>query len=190
MLLQHHYQRCSKRLSYLLRHSHDYISLDGGWAPVEHILTALRKTYPQLERADLEAIVAQDQKGRYSFDSSGSRIRANQGHSVPGVVIEMERPEPPELLYHGTASRFLDSIFQEGLRPMSRQYVHISSDPATARIVGARHGTPVVLLFRAGDFVRAGHPLMRSANGVWQAEAVPPEYLSVMEREGSHEALD
>ncbi len=183
-------QRASRTLSYLLRHSTDplYIDLNGGWAETSVIIAALGKKYPGFSPEHLARIVAEDEKGRYSFDPEGRRIRANQGHSIPGVVIEMETPEPPEFLYHGTARRFLPSILSKGLLPMSRQYVHISPDPETARKVGRRHGEPVVLLVQARRFVQDGHTLMRSANGVWQAEYVPPEYLSLPEV--SHETLD
>ena len=167
----------SRTLAFLLRHSDRYIDLDGGWAPVTAILARLAEQFPGFSRTDLEEIVARDAKGRYAFDGTGRRIRANQGHSVPGVVIEMEQPQPPELLYHGTSRRFLDAILREGLRPMERQYVHISSDEKTAKTVGGRHGKPVVLTVEAGRFVREGYTLKRSANGVWQAEHVPPEYL-------------
>lgn len=181
MLDQNRIERASKQLAFLLRHSRAFIDLNGGWADVEVILKEMSQKYPGIDRSDLENIAATDQKGRYSFDQTGGRIRANQGHSIPGVVIEMERPEPPEVLYHGTAARFLDAIFKEGLRPMSRQLVHISPDIETALTVGRRHGMAVILKFRARDFVRDGHILMRSANGVWQAEFVPPEYLSVLD---------
>lgn len=167
----------SRTLAFLLRHSDQYIDLDGGWASVDAIVLRLAEQFPGFSRADLEEIVAQDTKGRYAFDGTGRRIRANQGHSVPGVVIEMEQPQPPELLYHGTSRRFLDAILREGLRPMERQYVHISSDEKTAKTVGGRRGKPVVLTVEAGRFVRDGYTLKRSANGVWQAEHVPPEYL-------------
>ena len=122
-----------------------------------------------------------DSKGRYSFDESGTKIRANQGHSIPGVVIEMESPEPPEFLYHGTAERFLDTILKEGLKPMTRQFVHISPDYETAVKVGRRHGKPVILKIRARDFKNDGNKqLYRSSNGVWQAKAVPPEYFKIV----------
>ena len=123
--------------------------------------------------------MASDEKGRYSFDKTGNRIRANQGHSIPGVVVEMEQPEPPELLYHGTATRFLDSIMKEGLRPMSRQWVHISGDFETAVKTGMRHGRPVVLVIRAKEFVQDGNELYLSANGVWQARSVPAKYFTI-----------
>ena len=171
-------ERTSKRLSFLLRHSTDplVISLDGGWARVSTILEILH-----INRSELDEIVRTDRKTRYAYSADGLRIRANQGHSIPGVVVEMTRPEPPEFLYHGTAAKFVDAILKEGLKPMSRQWVHISPDYATALKVGARHGTPVVLIFRAADFVKDGHELYLSANGIWQAKAVPPEYLSIVD---------
>lgn len=169
----------AKRLTYMLRHSTEplYIDLNGGWASVRDVLSVLG-----ISRAELDEIVATDNKHRFDFDGTGRKIRANQGHSISGVVIEMERPEPPEFLYHGTATRFLDAIMREGLKPMSRRYVHISPDYDTAVAVGKRHGKPIVLRMQARRFVEDGHALYRSANGVWQAEFVPTEYLSIESR--------
>jgi len=169
-----HNSRASKKLSYLLRHSQDplYISLEGGWAKVEAILDTL-----QISQTQLEQIVAEDEKMRYSFNNSGTMIRANQGHSIPGVHIEFASPEPPEFLYHGTATRFLESIMKDGLKPMTRQWVHISPTYETAVKVGSRHGKPIVLRVKAKEFVAAGNKLFLSDNGVWLAMAVPSSYL-------------
>lgn len=169
-------QKTSQKLAFLLRHSQDplYISLDGGWAPVSEIIKALN-----ISRAQLDEIVATDNKQRYMYDMHKQRIRACQGHSIPGVKVEMEKPEPPEYLYHGTATRFLDIIMKEGLKPMSRQWVHLSSDYETAVSVGSRHGTPIVLRISAQRFVCDGHELYRSLNGVWQAKEVPAEYCEI-----------
>ena len=173
--------RVSKTMSWMLRHCQEprYIDLKGGWASATDILAALKKKYPDVTINTIEQIVAKDEKGRYSFDSTGTKIRANQGHSIPGVVIEMEAPEPPEFLYHGTATRFLDTIMKDGLKPMTRQFVHISPDYETAVKVGSRHGKPVVLKIRAKDFVDDGNELYRSSNGVWQARCVPPVYFTI-----------
>ena len=174
-------EKISVQLSYMLRHSKDplFISLDGGWARVETVLAALRQRYPGVDRGILDRIVASDRKGRYSYDPTGTKIRANQGHSIPGVQVEMETPVPPQYLYHGTAERFLPSILKEGLKPMTRQFVHLSGDPDTAMAVGKRHGKPVVLTVRAADFAADGYELFLSANGVWQAKSVPAVYLSL-----------
>lgn len=174
-------EKISIELAYMLRHSRDpvYVCLDDGWASVDDIIEALRRKYPQMDRRLLDEIVSSDAKGRYSYDATGTKIRANQGHSIPGVRIQMSAPEPPEFLYHGTATRFLPAILKEGLKPMSRQFVHISPDFETAVKVGKRHGNPVVLVIRAADLVSDGYRLLLSANGVWQAEEVPPEYFTV-----------
>lgn len=173
--------KISKKLSYMLRHSTDplYISLDNGWADINEITKVLKAKYPDVNIDVLEQIVTMDEKGRYSFNKNHTKIRANQGHSIPSVKIEMEQPDPPEFLYHGTATRFLSMIMKEGLKPMSRQYVHISSDFETAIQTGKRHGKPVVLIIRAKDFVNDGHSLYRSSNGVWLTEYVPCEYFTV-----------
>ena len=175
--------KVSKKLSYLLRHCTDplYIDLKGGWADVNQIITVLKSKYSETDLKVLEKIVDNDEKGRYSFNSDHTKIRANQGHSIPDVIIEMEQPDPPELLYHGTATRFLPTILEEGLKPMTRQYVHISADPETATEIGMRHGKPVVLEIRAKEVTADGHRLYRSSNGVWLAKEVPIKYISVME---------
>lgn len=172
-------KKISVKLSWMLRHCQSplYIDLNGGWADADVIIKALQERFPDFNRETLELIVAQDEKGRYSFDETGARIRANQGHSIPSVVIEMESPEPPEFLYHGTTYRFLDSIMKEGLKPMTRQFVHISPDYETAVKVGSRHGKPVILKIRARDFKNDGNELYCSSNGVWQARYVAPEYF-------------
>lgn len=174
--------KISKKLSFLLRHCTDpqYISKDGGWANVDTIVRVLKGRYSEVTKDMIKEIVAQDEKDRYSFNENETMIRANQGHSVPGVVIKMEQPDPPEYLYHGTATRFLGCIMRDGLLPMSRQFVHISPDYETAVKVGSRHGNPVVLVINAKKFVNDGHELYRSANGVWQAKAVPAKYISII----------
>ena len=174
-------EKASVRLAYMLRHSREplYVAMDGGWAPVDLVIKALRERFPEMNRTYLEQIVAMDQKGRYAFDPSGEYIRANQGHSIPGVIVDMQKAVPPEILYHGTAQRFLPSIQEEGLKPMNRQFVHISAVYETAVNVGSRHGEPVVLLVHTGDMARDGYEFFLSANGVWQTKEVPAKYLEV-----------
>ena len=174
--------KVSKKLSYLLRHSTDplYIMLDGGWADVRVIINALKSSYKDTTMEILEQIVSEDKKGRYSFNEDHTMIRANQGHSISGVRIIMEQPEPPEFLYHGTATRFVEKIMEEGIKPMQRQYVHLSGDLETAIETGNRHGKPAIILIRAKEFVDDGYVLFRSSNGVWLTSEVPCKYISIM----------
>lgn len=169
-------------ISLVLRHRPDsaHITLDEhGWADVDELLTGINDTGRKIDRGILEEIVATDKKQRYSFSQDKALIRANQGHSIP-VDVELKEQEPPELLYHGTAMKFLDDIRSEGLKPMSRLYVHLSKDVGTAITVGKRHGEPVVLKIYSGDMHRAGCPFYLSENGVWLTKKVDSRYIQEM----------
>ena len=174
--------RISKYISLILRHKPEVIGihLDAhGWADVNALLAGISKKYP-INRDILEEIVQSDEKQRYSFSEDGTKIRANQGHSIQ-VDVELTLTEPPETLYHGTAQRFAASIEAQGLLPQSRLYVHLSPDPETAKKVGQRHGKPVIYLVNAGQMQRDGYSFYRSANGVWLTKVVPAIYLKRLE---------
>jgi putative RNA 2'-phosphotransferase len=173
----------SKFLSKYLRHEPEALGLalePGGWVPVEALLAgaAARRGF-RIGRAELDEVVARNDKRRFSFDESGTRIRANQGHSAT-VDLQLA-PVPPEqvpdVLYHGTVERVLEPIRREGLRPMRRHHVHLSPDVETATRVGARRGKPVVLAVDARALRAAGATFYRSDNGVWLVDAVPPAHV-------------
>jgi putative RNA 2'-phosphotransferase len=124
----------------------------------------------------LEEIVATSDKKRFAFDETGTRIRANQGHSVE-VELGYAPAEPPALLYHGTATRFVVAIKAEGLKKMARHHVHLSADEATAVSVGQRHGKPAVLVIDAHAMVREGFAFFVSANRVWLVDNVPARFI-------------
>ena len=171
--------RTSKFLSLILRHKPEAVALQldsAGWVPVEELLRAVNAQGMRLTRDQLEQVVATNSKKRFAFSEDGARIRASQGHSVE-VDLQYAPQVPPELLYHGTATRFLDSIRQQGLRRMERHHVHLSAETAVTVQVGARHGKPVLLTIRAGEMHRAGHVFFLSTNGVWLVEQVPPGFI-------------
>jgi putative RNA 2'-phosphotransferase len=172
-------RRVSKRLSYHLRHAPERIGIeldDAGWVDVTVLLDALAAHGQRISRPQLDEVVAGNDKQRFAFDPTGTRIRASQGHSV-AVDLGLRPAAPPPSLYHGTVARFLPAIRREGLRPMSRHDVHLSATIETARTVGARRGDPVVLTVAAGRMALAGHEFRVSDNGVWLVAAVPPEFL-------------
>ena len=143
-------------ISLVLRHKPDAASIqldEHGWANVDELINGINSTGRKLDMEKLEEIVATDEKRRYSFNEDKTLIRANQGHSLP-VDVELKEQGPPEFLYHGTAKRFLENIQAEGLKPMSRLYVHLSKDKETAIKVGKRHGEPVVLQVHSGKMFR------------------------------------
>jgi putative RNA 2'-phosphotransferase len=171
--------KVSKRLSRILRHDPASvgITLDAaGWVAVDTLLAALARHGARVNRADLDHVVATNNKRRFAFSDDGRSIRASQGHSVE-VDLGLPPSDPPAVLYHGTTGRVLEAVHREGLRPMSRQDVHLSADTETAVRVGSRHGRPVVLVVDAAAMAADGHEFRVSANGVWLTDAVPPRYL-------------
>lgn len=171
--------RLGRFLSLVLRHNPGAagISLDEhGWADVQELLAGVRRSGRQINMEKLERIVHENNKQRYSFNADHAKIRANQGHSLQ-VDVELTAVQPPRYLYHGTAARFLPAIQQEGIKKMSRQYVHLSGDFQTAMEVGRRHGSPVVLTINAEAMAHDGVSFYQSENGVWLCEYVAPVYF-------------
>ena len=169
-------------LCLVLRHHPEEVGIildEHGWADVGALLDGVCSTGRQIDRETLERIVREDNKQRYTFNEDHSRIRANQGHSIQ-VDVELRKVQPPQYLYHGTATRFLPAIQEEGIKRMNRQYVHLSPDYQTAVAVGHRYGVPVVLRVDAGAMAQNGMAFFRSENGVWLCEYVPPEYFCVV----------
>lgn len=169
----------SKFLSLVLRHDPGKVGLvldDQGWVSVAELLAKCEQAGKPIGRERLLEIVSTNDKSRFTLSPDGLRIRAAQGHSVP-VELGLQPVAPPAFLFHGTATRFLDSILREGLKPQSRQQVHLSADSETATKVGQRHGKPVVLRVDAGRMFEAGHAFIQADNGVWLTDRVPPEFL-------------
>ena len=182
--MDRHTLKISKFLSLVLRHQPGQIGLTldaQGWADVDELLLKANQHGVALTRPLLNEIVEQNDKQRFAFSVDGTRLRANQGHSIK-IDLGLEPIAPPARLYHGTAARFLDSIQQQGLLRGKRDFVHLSPDEATARKVGARHGEPVVLTVNAGQMQADGFTFYCAANGVWLTLYVPREYLDVSPR--------
>ena len=169
----------SKFLSLVLRHKPTEIGItldEAGWVDVDILLDAMAHHGTCVSREELDHVVATNDKKRFAFSDDGQRIRASQGHSVQ-VELALPPATPPEVLYHGTATRFLAANRQTGLQKMQRQHVHLHHDVNTAASVGTRHGKLAMLQIRAGDMHRAGLNFYLSANGVWLTEVVPAEYI-------------
>lgn len=172
-------RRTGRFLCLILRHKPEVIGIsldEHGWADVDALIEGVSRTR-ELTREKLERIVAEDEKGRYSFNTDHTKIRANQGHSVP-VDVELEERTPPDMLFHGTGEKFVSSIDRQGLIPKTRLYVHLSEDYGTAVKVGQRHGRPVVYTVDSRQMAEDGCRFYRSVNGVWLTESVPAKYLT------------
>ena len=173
----------SKFLSYVLRHRPDEIGITldpQGWATVDTLLQQSNVHGYPLTRLRLEEIVKTNSKQRFSFSADGSKIRANQGHSV-SIDLGLSAQVPPAVLFHGTAQRFLASIFATGLHSGDRQHVHLSKEIETAYAVGKRHGKPVILEVASQEMHADGFFFFHSDNGVWLTDSVAPRYLKQSE---------
>lgn len=167
-------------ISLILRHKPEVIGITldkHGWAKVDELINGINASGKySIDMLLLEEIVRTDNKQRYSFNEDKTKIRANQGHSI-NVDVELKEAVPPEILYHGTGEKYVDSINTEGLKPKSRLYVHLSNDIDTAVKVGRRHGKPVVYSVSAGKMQRNGYKFYLSENGVWLTKVVPFEFI-------------
>lgn len=172
--------KTSKYLARHLRHDPQRLGLTlqaGGWVGVEDLLRACADRSFALTLQDLREVVERSDKRRFSFDADGTRIRANQGHSI-AVDLGLTPTPPPPTLFHGTALSSLDAILRTGLHRAGRHHVHLSPDSDTAMRVGARHGRPVVLEVASGRMAQDGHRFFVTENRVWLTEAVAVHYLA------------
>jgi putative RNA 2'-phosphotransferase len=171
----------SRYLSYVLRHAPGAIGLTldrEGWADIDDLIASARQAGHTLDPRVIRAVVEGNDKQRFALSVCGQRIRAVQGHSTDAVAIQREPALPPERLFHGTATRFLDSILVEGLRPGIRHHVHLSEDIAAAAQVGQRHGTPVVLTIQSRQMHQQGYEFYLADNGVWLTGPIPKAFIT------------
>jgi putative RNA 2'-phosphotransferase len=172
----------SKFLSYVLRHQPAAIDLvldREGWADISALVAGARRAGRELDGALIRAVVETNDKKRFAISEDGLRIRAVQGHSTDAVAIAHVEKMPPEVLFHGTATRFLESILREGLRPGKRQHVHLSEDALTATAVGQRYGKPLVLKIEAQRMHQQGVRFFQAENGVWLTARVPAAFIQI-----------
>jgi putative RNA 2'-phosphotransferase len=182
--MKHNDIRLSKAISFALRHQPWLFELeldDEGWVSLEDLLTALHHDRPQwqsLTQADIERVISSSDKQR--FEIQNDRIRAFYGHSLPGKLKKTAAP-PPTILYHGTTSAAIDIILRDGLKPMARQYVHLSLDTQTAIAVAKRKHGHVIILQVDAHTAHQDHVKFYEGNqSVWLADTVPSIYLCIL----------
>ncbi|NEQ46068.1 MAG: RNA 2'-phosphotransferase [Leptolyngbya sp. SIOISBB] len=181
-----HSAKLSKFLSLILRHKPQVIGLQldaNGWADVEQLIDLVNQHGIAISYELLDALVQKNDKQRFTFNADHTKVRANQGHSL-SVDLDLVAEQPPRILFHGTATRFLSSIREKGLLPGSRQHVHLAAEELDAIRVGQRHGHPVVLVIQANTMCQAGYQFYCAKNGVWLAERIPPQYIQFPSKVG------
>ncbi len=176
-MTEQHKRKISKFLSLILRHKPETIGLmldKNGWALVSEILS---KTQIVFTKDELEEVVETNDKQRFVFNNDKTKIRANQGHSIDSLDLELKKQKPPLYLYHGTVPKFIDSIKTKGLLKMNRQYVHLSEDIETAKRVANRRGIAIILKVKAEGLYKNKYEFYLSENDVWLTDNVPPKFI-------------
>ncbi len=181
-------ERLSRFLTMVLRHRPQLLRVqldEQGWVPVPELLEALSASPGRrpVDESMLRAIVRTDPKQRYELDEMAcpARIRARYGHSVP-VRLDYPCVEPPPVLFHGTARRFLGKIRSQGLVGRGRVYVHLTDDPQKAREVGLRRDPePAILVIDARAMSNDGHVFFSPGGDMILTETVPPGYLRIQQ---------
>ena len=164
-------------MSKALRHAPERIGIKldkNGWTDVEGLLKALGN---DITMANIEYVVANNNKKRFEFSDDKKKIRACQGHSI-NIDLDLKPVTPPDELYHGTAEKTVPFIKRDGIIKMNRDHVHLSKDYITAINVGNRHGKPTVLIIDAKKMNEHGMEFFVSSNGVWLTDFVPKEYIT------------
>jgi len=173
--------KISKFLSLILRHKPEIINLKldkNGWANIDELIekTNNKETNIVLNYDLLEKIVSINDKKRFKIDPEGKRIRANQGHSL-NVDIELKEIKPPDILFHGTAIKFIENIKKKGINRGNRLYVHLSPNKEIAMAVGKRHGKPIVLDINSKKMFQDGYKFYLSENLIWLTKKILPIYI-------------
>lgn len=174
------YEKLSKTIAFALRHDpHAFeLTMDAaGWVAITELAEALSRAFQvRVTDEQIMQVVATDSKKRYT--TSQGLIRASQGHSIP-IDLGLIATLPPTVLYHGTVQPAIESVFAIGLIPKSREYVHLSAYVETARSVGARRGSPIIIEVAALTAFEAGVEFFLSENDVWLARKVPAAFLTL-----------
>jgi len=176
----------SKFLSLVLRHQPETIAIQldsEGWTDVHILLQQMIKHKRPLKLVELIEIVETSDKKRFQLSPDQNKIRAVQGHSSAQVQREYVAITPPDTLFHGTATCFVDSILEKGLISGERHHVHLSADLVTAQKVGLRHVKVIIFILDTKQMHQDGFRFYCAENGVWLTEQVPIKYLKLFESE-------
>lgn len=172
----------SKFLSLVLRHKPEIIGIhldSAGWVSIPELIAGMNAYGKGITNLELTKLVIKET--RYTIDNFTNKIRANHGHSIPGINLGLEDKVPPFVLYHGTCERSAKDIYEDGeIKPMKRNDVHISSNYWKAYEVGSRHGQPVVYGVLAGKMWQDGFVFYHSDDDVWLTNSIPTKYLCVI----------
>ena len=174
-------KKLSKFLSMLLRHKPETLNLkidDNGWTDVNILITKINAQGHNINQSDIDQVVINSDKKRFSFNSDKTKIKANQGHSIK-VKLYFKTKIPPTILYHGTQASNKIIIRKKGINKMKRHHVHLSSDLDTAIKVAKRRGPDIVIFtIDTKTMVKDNIKFYISDNEVWLTDFIDPKYIA------------
>jgi putative RNA 2'-phosphotransferase len=174
-------KRVSKQMALLLRHAPERAGLmldPEGFVPIEDLVRALKDSNPGVDEAIVRAVVAVVEPDKQRYLIVDDCVRANYGHSTT-ERIQQAAAMPPDVLFHGTSAVAAPKILADGLRPMGRQYVHLTPERKLAATVGSRHGRPCMIRVDARSANAAGVAFFKANFTFWLALGVPPKHLCI-----------
>ena len=186
-MTEKHNIKLSKTLSWLLRHHLDliYPYLDGddieiakttGFVECEALLK-----HPRLQNHNIDEIkqvCAKNDKQRFCIrqhpnDLNKFQIRANQGHSIETVEVELRKiTDPNEITHdviHGTYKKCWPEILKSGgLNKMKRNHIHFAKGlPGDSGVIsGMRQNAEVRIYIDVREAMNEGFEFFESSNGV------------------------
>lgn len=177
-------EEISKFISCVLRHKPESIGLlldVEGWADIGDLIRCAEIAGKNFNYEMISVIVSSSDKKRFEISPDGANIRAIQGHSSELVKRQYSELQPPDFLYHGTATRFLESIWKEGLVAGPRHHVHLTENEGLAHDVGRRYGKSVILRISSYEMFVNGYKFFKAENDVWLTFFVPPEFIGALD---------
>lgn len=178
--------RLSKTLSYILRHHPEDFGLQlnpNGTVEIKEMVKALNRKFKNITKEDLEKVVRKDKKGRFSLLDNKTKIRANYGHSIKGIDLNYEPVTPPEILFHGTARKFKAPILKQGLKPMNRNFTHLSKNYTEAIKTGKRRDPkPIIFKIKAKLMYDNGYEFYKTGKEIYLTKTVPVKFIEIDEQ--------
>ena len=170
----------SKKISYILRHNpEEYnVKLDEyGYCPIEDIISGIN-TKDNINISLQDIINAVNTSDKQRFEIKSDKIRALYGHSKQLVILK-EKGTPPDILYHGTTEEAYKYIQAQGILPMSRLFVHLSTDISTAKTVAKRKtAKPVILKIDAKTASKDNIEFFIGNSTTWLTKRIDPKYIT------------
>jgi len=172
--------RIIRTLAFALRHNPWQFGLEldpEGWTDINDLVQALRLNRPDwslLDWPEIEAAI----RGADRFEVQSGRIRAAYGHSIT-LGKPPDVAHPPTTLYHGTSLNAVPSIVQNGLQPMSRRFVHFSSDIDWVIDFVTDKTKWLIFAIDTDAAVQSGIEFRKANFHVWLADSMDPRLLAV-----------